>query len=202
MMIDDFSLKVRTPASWCELVLNDPLALLNDHAYLEKKAAMNALELLNRWPDPKAPKKWVTILSGIARDETVHLSQVTRLLARKGGGLERTHHNPYANALHGNVRKGDGTRELLDRLLISAIIEARSCERFELLSNATNDAELKKLYGNLKVSEQGHYKVFVTLSNSVRPTDEVRNRWEELSLKEGQIITEQPLGSKIHSGWK
>ncbi len=78
-----------------------PLELLNDHAHLEKKAAANALELLNRWPEPRPPENWVAAMTAVARDEVEHLAVVTRLLAaRLAGKLTKSHSNPYANALH------------------------------------------------------------------------------------------------------
>src|SRR5215831_6329305 len=80
-------LKWRTPERWADGVLEDPLALLSDHAYLERKAASNALELLNRWPDPGCPPNWVRVIAGVARDEALHLDQVLKHLARRGGKL-------------------------------------------------------------------------------------------------------------------
>src|SRR6187551_2630483 len=130
----DLPLKYRTPESWATGVLTKPLELLNDHAHLEKKAATNALELLNRWPEPKSPENWVAAMTAVARDEVEHLAVVSRLLARRGGRLTKSHSNPYASALHKLVRKGQGTEELVDRLMISSLIEARSCERFKLLA--------------------------------------------------------------------
>ena len=121
----ELPLLCRTPDSWAEVVLEQPLALLSDHAYLEKKAASNALELLNRWPEPNGPKNWVVTLSAVARDEASHLHAVTRLLDQRGGKLERLHRNLYANELRRLVRKGTGSREILDRLLVAALIEAR-----------------------------------------------------------------------------
>ncbi len=135
-----------TPARWAIHVLREPIPLLNDHAHLEKKAAANALELLNRWPEPTPPENWVAAMTAISRDEAEHLSTVCRLLARRGGRLTKSHSNPYASALHQIVRKGRGTEELVDRLLVSSLIEARSCERFRLLGEASDDAELCKLY--------------------------------------------------------
>ncbi len=120
----------------------------------KKKAAANALELLNRWPEPRPPENWVAAMTAVARDEVEHLAVVTRLLARRGGKLTKSHSNPYANALHQLVRKGRGTEELVDRLLISSLIEARSCERFKLLGEACeDDVELRKLYRGLWASE-------------------------------------------------
>ena len=117
----ELPLKYVTPAGWAGQVLHRPLELLNDHAHLEKKAAANALELLNRWPEPRPPENWVTAMTAVARDEVEHLAVVTRLLARRGGRLTKSHSNPYASALHKLVRKGRGTEELTDRLLISSL---------------------------------------------------------------------------------
>src|SRR5437016_2419547 len=157
-------LKYATPAGWARGVLQRPLELLNDHAHLEKKAASNALELLNRWPEPRPPENWVAAMTAIARDEVEHLALVTRLLARRGGRLSRQHGNPYASELHKLVRKGLGPEELIDRLMISALIEARSCERFKLLAETCEDGELAKLYKGLWASEHGHYLSFLQLA--------------------------------------
>src|SRR3954454_9878136 len=132
----ELPLRDQTPPDWAREVLARPLELLNDHAHLEKKAAANALERLNRWPQPRPPENWVAAMTAVARDEVEHLAVVTRLLARRGGKLTRQHANPYASELHKLVRRGTGPGELVDRLMISALIEARSCERFELLGEA------------------------------------------------------------------
>src|SRR6202007_2157123 len=81
---EELPLLSRTPDGWAAMALRDPLALLSDHAYLEKKAAANALELLNRWPEPSPPESWVAAMTAIARDEVEHLATVCRLLARRG----------------------------------------------------------------------------------------------------------------------
>ena len=105
---EELPLLYRTPDEWAAMALGDPLSLLNDHAYLEKKAASNALELLNRWPEPVPPEPWTLTLSAIASDEAAHLSSVVRLLSGASGGrLERTHRNDYANQLRQHVRKAD-----------------------------------------------------------------------------------------------
>jgi tRNA 2-(methylsulfanyl)-N6-isopentenyladenosine37 hydroxylase len=197
----DLPLLSRTPDSWAGLVIKDVLALLNDHAYLEKKAASNALELLNRWPEPDCPRDWVGTLAGIAHDETAHLSSVVRLLNRRGGRLERTHRNPYANALRALVRTGRGNQELVDRLLISALIEVRSCERFEVLARCSPDRELARFYERLSSSELGHYTVLLRLAAHVLPEEEVGCRWRELLLAEASIIVAQPPGSRMHGGF-
>jgi tRNA-(ms[2]io[6]A)-hydroxylase len=159
----------QTPAEWAELAMRDPLALLNDHAYLEKKAATNALELLNRWPEPGRPDEWTLTLAAIAGDEAAHLSSVVKILVKRGGRLERAHRNDYANRLRMHVRKGQGSDELVDRLLISALIELRSCERFDLLARYCRgrDSVLARFYERLGRSELGHYQVFLRLAGLV-----------------------------------
>src|SRR5512132_4440907 len=134
-------LRYETPPAWATQVLARPLELLNDHAHLEKKAAANALELLNRWPEPSPPENWVAAMTAVARDEVEHLATVCRILARRGGRLTKQHSNRYAAELRALVRQGEGRAELVDRLMVSALIEARSCERFNLLGEACeNDA--------------------------------------------------------------
>src|ERR1019366_6942739 len=142
--LDELPLHSRTPVEWARAVLADPIRLLIDHAFLEKKAATNALELLTRWPG-EWMDGWVETMTGVARDEAAHLAQVTRILLRRGGRLDRVHKNPYANSLRLLVGKGDPA-EILDRLLVSAVIEVRSCERFAVLASITADAELAAFY--------------------------------------------------------
>lgn len=197
----DLPLKYVTPSSWAVAVLKMPLELLNDHAHLEKKAASNALELLNRWPEPRPPENWVAAMTAVAKDEVEHLATVSRLLARRGGKLTKSHSNPYANALHQLVRKGKGTEELADRLMISSLIEARSCERFRLLGEACeDDADLRKLYRALWASEHGHYLSFLQLAEEVLPKESVGKRWAEMLEEEARIIQRQSPGPRMHSG--
>ncbi len=179
-------------------MLGDPLALLNDHAHLEREAANNALHLVRRWPDGPPPHRWVERLTSIARDEVDHLGLVHRCLGERGGHLSRGFRNPYAGALRRLVRAGAGPDEQVDRLLVSALIEVRSCERFDLL--ASTDHELAPLYEGLRASEQGHFRVFVQLAETVRGSEEVAARWEALLDLEGEVAAAQPPGPRIHSG--
>lgn len=195
--IAELPLHVQTPAEWARDALADPLALLVDHAFLEKKAANNAMDLMARWPGDWVPG-WVETLTGVARDEAAHLSQVVRHLMKRGGRLTRLHKNPYANGLREKVRKGE-MGDLLDRLLVSALIEARSCERFGLLAAAAEDRELGGFYGALFSSELGHYKVFLKLARRVTSMDEVEERWQEMLAWESAVIRSQEPGSRIHS---
>ena len=188
----------RTPLAWGPQALADPIALLIDHAFLEMKAAQNAMELMTRWPNDWTPG-WVETMTSVARDETAHLAQVSRLLIRRGGRLERGHKSTYAAALRKLVRSGKST-ETLDRLCVSALIEARSCERFAILAATTTDEELAKFYQALFSSEMGHYKVFLKLAHKMAPKAQVEVRWQELLRAEAEIIANEPPGCRIHSG--
>ncbi|MHC5113575.1 MAG: tRNA isopentenyl-2-thiomethyl-A-37 hydroxylase MiaE [Planctomycetota bacterium] len=192
-------LACKTPPAWAEMALADPLALLNDHAHLEKKAATTALELLHRWPDPNPPENWVKAMTNLARDEVEHLAVVTRLLARRGGHLTRHHRNPYARALHQQVRMGEGNDELVDRLMVASLIECRSCERFVLLAPVCEDRELADLYEELIVADYGHYRVFLDLAKKVEKARAVQARWREMLELEAEVIQEQPRGSRMHT---
>ncbi len=191
-------LRTQTPLAWGAAVLSDPLALLVDHAFLEKKAALNAMELMTRWPKEWVDG-WVETMTAVARDETAHLAQVTRLLFKRGGRLERGHTNPYAKALRLLVRTG-GNVEILDRLLVSALIEVRSCERFAVLAEVSDDAELSKFYEALCASEFGHYKVFLRLASKIAGKRATDARWQEMLDAEATILSVQPPGPRIHSG--
>ncbi len=207
---DVLPLHSRTPLEWGRAVLADPVPLLADHAFLEKKAAQNAMELLTRWPGEWLPG-WVETMTGIARDEAAHLSQVVRLLTRRGGRLGRSHSNPYASQLRALVRLG-GQDEIIDRLFASALIELRSCERFSVLATCAAEMEgaedLAALYKALFSSELGHFKVFLkaahrTAGGGVRrklASIPVDFRWQEMLAAEAKILQGQAVGPRIHSG--
>ena len=196
--VAELPLRSRTPAEWADAVLADPISLLVDHAFLEKKAANNAMDLMTHWPTDWVPG-WVETMTGVARDEAAHLSQVTRLLMRRGGRLTRIHKNPYASELRQLVRKGK-EGETLDRLLVSALIELRSCERFAVLAGASRDEELATFYRALFSSELGHYKVFLRLANRIAGRKVVDERWQQMLTAEAEILEQQAPGSRIHSG--
>jgi tRNA-(ms[2]io[6]A)-hydroxylase len=193
-------LRYLTPSEWAVEVLKEPLALLSDQAYLEKKAANNALEFLNLWPGPEAPEHWLSSIASIAQDETTHMKMVLKLLEKRGGKLERTHKNQYAMDLRACIRKGKGLQDMVDRLLISALIEARSCERFERLAAVCEDGELARFYAGLLESENGHYRLFADTAKKVMHAKDVEARWDKLLDTEAKIIQEQPQGPRIHSG--
>ena len=196
---DSLPLHSRTPLDWGRAALADPIPLLIDHAFLEKKAAVNAMELLTRWPNDWLDG-WVETMTAVARDEANHLAQVMRLLLNRGGRLDRYHKNPYANELRQLVRKGEPT-ELLDRLLVAALIEVRSCERFAVLAEAAvDDEELSSFYRALYASEFGHYTVFLKLARRFTKAAVVEARWQEMLAAEAAILARQEPGPRIHSG--
>lgn len=201
MRVDkDFPLLIETPDSWTGPATADILALLNDHAHLEKKAATNALDLFGSWPGKDPTESWVKILGAIASDEVAHLNLVLKLINERGGQMSKAHRSKYAADLRVLVRRGQGPREILDRLLISAIIEARSAERFFLLTKADNlEPKLKKIYKALYASERGHFTVFKELASELVPTKTVNERWRALIEAEVDIIKSQPAES-LH-GW-
>ncbi len=200
---EDLPLLSRTPEDWAAAVLREPLALLSDHAYLEKKAASNALELLNRWPGPTPPDDWTQTLAAIASDEANHLGSVVRLLNDRGGRLDRSHRNDYARELRRHVRQGRGPDDLLDRLLVSALIELRSCERFEVLARYCEgpgtaegdgrDPALGRLYRRLWSSEFGHYRVFLRLAEHVAPRSRSRPAGARCSASRPTRSSPSPL---------
>lgn len=191
-------LRSQTPHQWAESVLTDPIALLIDHAFLEKKAATNALDLLTHWPEEFLPG-WAQTMTDVARDEAAHLAQVMRIILRRGGKLCKVHKNPYANALRLLVRKGTAG-ETIDRLLISAMIELRSCERFSVLAETSADEELAMFYRRLYASEKGHYQLFLKLAKAVGKPAQVEARWQILLEEESAILARQEPGPRIHSG--
>ncbi|MEO5926072.1 MAG: tRNA-(ms[2]io[6]A)-hydroxylase [Bryobacteraceae bacterium] len=198
--MEELPLHSKTPLAWGHEVLKEPLKLLVDHAFLERKAAGNAMELLTRWPGDWTPG-WVELMTSVARDEAAHLAQVTRMLVKRGGRMVRFHACPYAAQLRALVRKGV-QGELVDRLLVSALIEARSCERFSVLSEAASeDAELAKFYKALYSSEMGHYKVFLKLAVKVAGRRDASVRWQQLLRSEAEILAVQEPGPRIHSGF-
>jgi tRNA-(ms[2]io[6]A)-hydroxylase len=187
-----------TPVGWAEAVLADEVALLADHAQLEREAARNALALMRQAPVEVDMLQWTIRLNGIARDEIGHLGAVASRLADRGGALPRQFSNPYAKQLRGLVRPGGGRSSVVDLLLISALIECRSCERFALLAAA--DHALSPFFGSLMQSELGHHRLFNTLAGWVDGDESADARWQELLVAEGAIAEAQPTGPRIHSG--
>ena len=195
-----------TPVKWAVDILGRNsfiIELLNDHAHLEKKAAANALELLCRWPHGSTPAYWSRQLGFIAKEEAEHLDLVLKELHRRGGSLSRHHKNSYAGVLHKSIRLGKGRLELIDRLLVAGLIEARSCERFALLSRCEEiSSDLAGFYSSLLVSEAGHYRTFFHLAGQCADQadiaiDQEIKRWLTI---EADVIQTREADCTMHSG--
>jgi tRNA 2-(methylsulfanyl)-N6-isopentenyladenosine37 hydroxylase len=195
----------RTSLAWARAALADPTALLEDHAHLERKAASNALALLSRRPRlpgeaPRGRRAWCRALVRIAREELQHLELVLRLLRARGGVLGASHANPYASALRRAVRAGRGVDEVVDRLLVSALIEARSCERFERLLEAGPPPDLARLYGALATAERGHHATFLGLARGLAGSGAVASRWAGWTQVERHALAAQEPGPRLFGG--
>ena len=188
-------LRWQTPPEWATTVARAPLELLSDHAHCELGAAASAQGLIARVP---GDARLVDRLAAVAAEEMAHFREVHRLLSELGGSLEAVRRNAYAEALLARGRR-PGSEGLLDRLLISALIERRSLERFELLARHA-PSPLKELYGSLAPSEAGHALLFVELAGRHATEDEVAARLEELATAEAEIARGLPFAPRIHAG--
>ena len=187
------TLRCETDPRWLPLALDHLDEVLIDHAHCEKKAAANALSLLQAYPEvPGLPAH----MARLAREESGHLARVLQLLERRGLTLGRDPGDPYAQALQILVRTQAAQRQL-DRFLVAAIIEARSCERLALLAAGLPDAELGRFYGELARSEDGHQKLFLRLA--AREHGEAAwPRLEQLLAAEAEVLRRLPLRAAIH----
>ncbi|XXF79314.1 tRNA-(ms[2]io[6]A)-hydroxylase [Myxococcaceae bacterium GXIMD 01537] len=169
--------------------------VLVDHAHCEKKAAANALSLLQSYPEvPDLPSK----MARLAREESAHLARVLDLMAARGLTLNRDAGDPYAKELQKLIRTPSAERKV-DRLLVAAIIEARSCERLSLLAEGLEDPALRRFYGELAQSEDGHQSLFFRLAvSSTGDEAAVRERLEALLAQEARIIQDIGLRAAIH----
>jgi tRNA-(ms[2]io[6]A)-hydroxylase len=182
----------RTDPRWAPLAAGDLRATLADHAHCEKKAAASALKLV---ADHADRPELVRALSRLAREELEHFLAVLAELARLGIGLAPDAGDPYARALVRLVRGGGAA--LVDRLLVSALIEARSHERLLLLAEALPEARLRDLYLRLAGAEAGHERLFVELA--LREGGEgARARLDALARAEAEIVRGLPLLPRIH----
>ncbi len=186
-----------TDPRWVEAAEADLAGLLSDHAHCELKAAVSALSLVSRFGPAYPPL--VSALSGLAEEETAHFRAVEQELGRRGARLGRADADAYVNGLW-NLSKPEraSVPVLLDRLLVNALIEARSCERFRLLSERLKDPELCAFYRSLMASEARHYRLFCGLSEELFGVKLARERLAELGRREARIAGELALGPKVH----
>lgn len=187
-----------TDPDWVLAVENDLSALLQDHAHCELKAAQNALSLLARFSG-ELPQM-VEPLLALAREETAHFAAVERTLRAREQKLAAPRTDDYVVALRkGAARtRPAGQPSLLDRLLVAALIEGRSCERFKLLSERLPDAGLRAFYRELMAAEAQHFTLFLSLSAECCGKDDSRRRFATLVDIEAQVADRLPLGPTVH----
>jgi len=190
-------LQLPTDPRWVDLASISLEEILTDHAYCEQKAATSCISLIQRYPDKH---KLVNELSPIVTEEWGHFRQVLAELAKRNLTLGRQRKDVYVNKLMEFQVKGAGEEDiLLDRLLIFALIEARSCERFKLLSEVLDDYYLRKFYRRFMESEAGHYHLFIALAETYIPKQKVRKRWHEWLEYEASVIHSLEVrGDRIH----
>ena len=189
------NLASRTDPSWVKTALSDLDELLLDHAHCERKAAGMALRLMFRYPDQAFLHD---PLSRLAREELAHYEEVLRALAARGGSMRRQRPSPYAGRLYHCVRSAEPER-LVDTLLVCALIEARSCERFQLLAEATDDPSLRALYNGLLVSEARHHGSYLELAIAASDESSARARLLELAQREAEIIADPAPMVRMHT---
>lgn len=196
---DKFTLGLELPTDprWINIAEKNIEDILVDHAYCEQKAASSGISLIINYPEKT---KLVEMLTPIVAEEWAHFERVLDALRKRGFPLGRKRKDEYVDRLMQVQRKG-GSREqqLMEKLLMNALIEARSCERFKLLWKNIGDEELSIFYYELMVSEAGHYKNFLLLAKEYMPEDVVMARWHELLEQEAEIIrTLEVRGDRMH----
>lgn len=189
-------LKSETNAAWAEIAVDDLSATLADHAHCEKKASASAIALINDYPEDA---ELVSAMGRLAEEEIGHFREVHRLLVERGAELTRDRGDPYAKALLGSLRQPPELRKL-DRLLVGALIEARSCERFRLLRAELEkrDDPLSLVFRRLESSEAGHAGLFVRLAEQRFGVAVTRARLDELGRAEAEIVAALPVLARIH----
>ena len=190
-------LKLPTDPRWVNLAEMDLGEILTDHAYCEQKAATSCISLIQAYPERE---ELVRELAPIVTEEWGHFRSVLREMDKRQLKLGRQRKDEYVNKLLEFQEKG-GSREdkLLEKLLIFALIEARSCERFRLMSLHINDEALREFYHRFMISDAGHYRLFIELARKYFGAERVNTRWEAYLHREARIMEELELrGDRMH----
>lgn len=190
-------LKMPTDPRWVDIAGIALEDILTDHAFCEQKAATTMISIIQRYSD-KA--ELVDKLSPVVTEEWGHFRMVLAELKKRGMHLGKQRKDDYVNALLAHDPKtGSQDEKLLNKLCICALIEARSCERFRLLSLHINEDKLKEFYHKFMVSEAGHYRLFLDLARYYFPEEQVKERWQWWLQTEKQIMAEMPpRADRIH----
>ncbi len=190
-------LQLPTDPLWVKNVVESNISeLLTDHAYCEQKAASNAITLIVQNPNIS---ELVQEMALLVQEEMDHFRRVHELIVQRGYVLGKERKDNYVNELAKFIIKGGNrNQQLTDRLLFSAMIEARSCERFKVLSEHVNDPELSAFYHELMISEATHYTLFIRLARKYTEDVDVDKRWNEFLAYEGQVIANYGRTERIH----
>ncbi|MDA8692957.1 tRNA-(ms[2]io[6]A)-hydroxylase [Saprospiraceae bacterium] len=190
-------LKLPTDPRWVNLAEISLQDILTDHAYCEQKAAMSCISLIQGFPDKE---RILNELSPIVQEEWTHFQLVLKEMNKRGLKLGFQRKDEYVNKLREFSKKGGGRdNSLTERLLTFALIEARSCERFRLLSLHISEESLKEFYHGFMVSEAGHYRLFLDLAEHYGDEEVVKNRWQEYLDYEKTIMADLTLrGDRMH----
>lgn len=190
-------LKLPTDPRWADLASVSLEEILTDHAFCEQKAATQCISLIQRYPEKM---DLVNALAPIVTEEWGHFRMVWAEMKKRGYTLGKQRKDDYVNLLLQNEPKGiPGEDKLLHKLMICALIEARSCERFRLLSENLEEEMLRKFYYKFMVSEAGHYRLFIDLAEKYYPHDRVRDAWQQWLAVEGNVLKQlTPRGDRMH----
>lgn len=189
-------LKLPTDPRWVNIVEKNIDEILIDHAYCEQKAASTAISLIVSFPEYTELTQEMIALS---REEMGHFKMVHDRILARGKTLGRDRKDEYVVALLKFFPKGGSrTTQLVHRLLYAALIEARSCERFRLLSEELKDKELADFYHKLMVSEAGHYTMFLNFARQYGDRKEVDRKWDELLSYEASIMKDLGKNESVH----
>lgn len=196
---DKFTLGLELPTDprWINVAEKNIEDILVDHAYCEQKAASSCISLIVNYPEMTDV---VEELTPIVAEEWSHFERVLDELKKRGYTLKRQRRDEYVEKLQLAIKKG-GSRiqQLVERLLLNALIEARSCERFKILWKNIPDKALSVFYYELMVSEAGHYKTFLNLAKRFLPEEDVMRRWRELLEQEADILRNMAVrGDRMH----
>ena len=186
-----------TDPRWVNIAEMNIGFILSDHAWCEQKAATTGISLIVKYAHYPQIVEEVT---PIVAEEWGHFRRVLKELKKRNLPFEMPRKDDYVNKLFGIEKRGlKPDHVAVEKLLISAMIEARSCERFRLLSLHIQDEELKVFYREFMESEAGHYHTFLDLAKSILPADYVINRWNEFLIEEADIMKSMELrGDRIH----
>ena len=190
-----FKLKLLTDPRWANIAEGNLEEILTDHAWCEQKATTNAITIITMVPEyPEI----ITELLKIAQEELEHFQMVHEIIKKRGYTFGRERKDDYVGQLFKFIVQGTRVNYIIDRMLFAAMIEARSCERFKVLTENIKDEELKVFYKELMISEAGHYATFIKFARQLGDPEKVNQRWEEWLDYEAEIIKSYGKKESIH----